>query len=810
MSPFPPSPEKRTLFGQLPRFQHSLVLWTLTSIVALGIGCQGGTETKMSEIRSLQEAGQFDPSIAPLRQVLSDEPDHPEANYRLGIALVQTGRPSLAVWPLQKASQTDSHAVPAGLLLASTLMQNGTNEEAVRAATKVLDLEPENVTALFTRANANLVAGQPEKTLEDADAILALRPDDTAATSLRGGALIDLNRVDEAEALWQGLYERASASGNDDDAARKCSAVATFYRSQKEDEKAAEQFDECLEAYPANPLVQQWVADFYIETGQPAKAIDVWRKAVDATPEDLGLRGKLADLLSDEAHREEGEAFLQETVELFDTPQAWRMLSSFYRKLGEPGKAREALEAAMERSGNVTPPLRFALADMLIEEGDLDRAEEVAASINEPSYRNLLDGAILLERDEPAAALAKLETGLRLWPNNAGARYLAGRAALGVGDEERAITEFREAVRVGESETDAALRLAEIYYGQGAWGNAQQFASRQMTKRPFINDRAHVIAARSHIELENWEQAEGVLQNLKTREPESARPYVEFAELKRRREGPQAAADAILEAPIDLDAATNVEVLRALATNLLEVGRGDEAQRRVASAAAKNPESLTNIDLHARVLAATGRSDQARKKFEQVLAADPDFALSLDGMGSLAREAGRFDEARIYYDKAAEASDDTAAYFYSGAQVSLMMGDIDGAVERLRAAVELDPGHLGANNDLAFLLAQGGQRLDDALAFAQRAVRLDRTAETLDTLGYVHLKRGDVDQAITVLTRALDARPDSPSIEYRLGLARSASGDKEGAREILTKALGGDTFPEAQEAQAALDQLRES
>ena len=139
-----------------------------------------------------------------------------------------------------------------------------------------------------------------------------------------------------------------------------------------------------------------------------------------------------------------------------------------------------------------------------------------------------------------------------------------------------------------------------------------------------------------------------------------------------------------------------------------------------------------------------------------------------------------------------------------------MMGDVDGAVERMRAAVELDPAHLGANNDLAFLLAQRGAQLDDALEFAQRAVRLRRSAETLDTLGYVHLKRGDVEQAITVLTNALDARPDSPSIEYRLGLARSASGDKEGAREILTKALGGGSFPEAQEARAALDELTES
>jgi len=231
---------------------------------------------------------------------------------------------------------------------------------------------------------------------------------------------------------------------------------------------------------------------------------------------------------------------------------------------------------------------------------------------------------------------------------------------------------------------------------------------------------------------------------------------------------------------------------------------------RVSSAAKKHPDSLANVDLHARVLSALGHQDEAKKTFERVLAADPEFAMSLDGMGSLARSAGRLDEARSYFDRAAATATDTASYLYSAGQVSLMMGDIDGAIERLRAAAELEPGHLGANNDLAFVLAQRGEDLDEALRYAQRATRIQRTAETLDTLGYVHLKRGDVDQAIEVLTRALDARPDSPSIEYRLGLARSASGDKEGAREILTKALGGGAFPESKEARAALDELTES
>lgn len=782
----------------------------LIGALLLAVGCQGGVESQMAEIRSLQTAGQFDPSIAPLRQVLSDEPDHPEANYRLGIALVQTGRPSLAVWPLQKASMSESHAVPAGILLATTLITNGTFEESHRAATRVLEIEPDNVTALSTRGYAYLSAGQPAKTLEDADRILVLRPGEEGGISLRGAALIDLNRSEEAEELWRGLYERAAAGGDEAEAVRKCNAFALFYRSQDEDGKAGEQLDKCLESHPTNPLMQQSVADFYVEKNETDKAIAVWRTAVDANPEDLALRAKLATLLTDEAHREEGEKFLLETVELFDTPRAWRMLASFYRNLGEPTRAREALEAAMERAGNVKPPLRFALADMLIEEGELDRAEEVAASINEPSYRNLLDGAILLKRNEYEAALAKLEIGIRLWPNNAGARYMAGEAALGIGDTERAIAEFREAVRVGETETDAALRLAEIFYATGNYTSAGSFAMRHLRKRPFMDERAHVIAARSAIALGDWENAYSILRALKQRMPDSPIPHVELAHLERQRAGAKAAVAKIEASTLDLEAPENLEALRSLATDLLALGRGDEALARVAAAAKSHPDSLATVDLHARVLSALGQKQQARALFDRNIASDADYAPSLDGLGGLERDTGNLGAALVYFDRAAAASDATANYLYAAGQVALMMGDTDGAITRLRAATALDPGHVGAHNDLAFVLAQRADDLDEALALAQRAARIKRSAETLDTLGYVFLKRGNVDQAIEVLTQALDARPDSPSIEYRLGLARSASGDKEGARAILTKALGGDTFPEAQEARAALDDLKES
>ena len=60
--------------------------------LALGaLGCGGDIEARMAEVRALQDVGQFTASIEELREILAVAPDLPEATYRLGIALVQTG-----------------------------------------------------------------------------------------------------------------------------------------------------------------------------------------------------------------------------------------------------------------------------------------------------------------------------------------------------------------------------------------------------------------------------------------------------------------------------------------------------------------------------------------------------------------------------------------------------------------------------------------------------------------------------------------------------------------------------------------------
>jgi tetratricopeptide (TPR) repeat protein len=578
------------------------------------------------------------------------------------------------VWPLKKASRTQAFGVQAGLLLSSTLLSSQSYEEAIRAANGVLATDPERPGALYNRARARIGAGRPELALEDAELLLEIQPDDPIAYAIKTGALIDLERFEEAEQSHIDFKRVAEAGTSADRAARACGGLAMFYKAREEFDKARGVFEECLDRYPDHTVLRGWATGFYAATDEPQKAEALWRKAIDANPEDMAPRATLSKVLISQGRDEEAEKVLEEAAELFDTGTAWQALASIYRKNGKTTQAREALEKALERARREPEGLRFALADMLIEEGELDRAQEIADSMREPSYRALLNGAILLARDEPRAALAQLEAGLRLWPNNARARYLAGRTAEALGDHSRAMQEYREAVRISESETDAALALARINYSLGQFAAAQQFAGRHIANRPLERSGAHIISARAAMAQGQVEAAKGALDGLAGDPRFRAVAVAEYAEIVRETEGAAAAAAWIEQSNLDLADPSNQPALRALASHLVATGRAQEALRRVDGVLAQHPDDAADLELRGRVLVQLGRQEEARASIDRALEIDPELASAIELRGSFAVVDGDLEGALREFDRAAAADPANADYSYQAAQVSEMLG----------------------------------------------------------------------------------------------------------------------------------------
>jgi Flp pilus assembly protein TadD len=93
-------------------------------------------------------------------------------------------------------------------------------------------------------------------------------------------------------------------------------------------------------------------------------------------------------------------------------------------------------------------------------------------------------------------------------------------------------------------------------------------------------------------------------------------------------------------------------------------------------------------------------------------------------------------------------------------------------------------------NNAAYLIAETGGNLDEAMKFAQKAMQLDsRQPHYADTLGWVYLKRRLNDSAIQVFRGLTEKYPNDATFHYHFGLALLQHGDKETARAELKTAL---------------------
>ncbi len=99
----------------------------------------------------------------------------------------------------------------------------------------------------------------------------------------------------------------------------------------------------------------------------------------------------------------------------------------------------------------------------------------------------------------------------------------------------------------------------------------------------------------------------------------------------------------------------------------------------------------------------------------------------------------------------------------------------DAAYKVLRAAVDEDPQHPEPMNNLAWLCARSGERLDEALQLATRAVALDPdNAAYLDTAAEANFRVGNVDEAIRLETRGVELRPTDKFMREQLERFKAA------------------------------------
>ncbi len=105
------------------------------------------------------------------------------------------------------------------------------------------------------------------------------------------------------------------------------------------------------------------------------------------------------------------------------------------------------------------------------------------------------------------------------------------------------------------------------------------------------------------------------------------------------------------------------------------------------------------------------------------------------------------------------------------------------------AALRKQPDNSTALNNLAFLEAEQGVDLDQALAYAQRArAKRPDDVNVIDTLGLIYIKKNLIEDGLRMLREVVKRQPDNVTFRLHLALAWYQKGDRPMARKELEAA----------------------
>jgi tetratricopeptide (TPR) repeat protein len=210
---------------------------------------------------------------------------------------------------------------------------------------------------------------------------------------------------------------------------------------------------------------------------------------------------------------------------------------------------------------------------------------------------------------------------------------------------------------------------------------------------------------------------------------------------------------------------------------LARVGKIQEAIDHYKQALRIEPDSAAVHYNLGSALAQSGRPSEAIGEFEQAVRSKPDDAEIHYTLGSALARLGRLPEAIVEWESAVRLKPDFAQAHSDLGLALEQTGKSPEAIGHLEQALRIKPDYPGVQNNLAWLLAtvpraDGGDPVR-AVTLAQRACELgsNRDPACLDTLGVAYASAGRFDDAIATAQKALELARSANQAELVQGIA---------------------------------------
>jgi tetratricopeptide (TPR) repeat protein len=787
----------------------------ILATVCLGLvisGCGGAQSRKAKHLEKGENflaAGDFEKARVEFRNALQIVPTDSEARYENGVVDEKLGNVREAAQFYQGAIDSNADAVRARTNLGRIYLLTGSPDKALATVTPAFAKHPEDAGLLTVRAAARIQLKDSAGALADAEHAVKLAPTDEDAISVLAGIYKSQGQTDQALALLQGAIKLNPST------IELRLVLAQLDSSLGKQDEVEALLTDLVRLRPADKSHRLRLAQFYARANQLDAAEKVLRDGVKALPADHDLKTGLVDFLATRRTRELAQQELATLIAADPKDEQLKFLQAdFYERGKEFPKAEQVYRGIIAADDVAGPGLaaRNRLAALRVQLNDVPGAEKLIAEVLAASPRDndalIMRGNLALAQKDPRTAIADLRSVLRDQPNSVGVMRSLARAHLANGEPALAEETMRRALEINPADTGARLDLAQMLTQLGKADQAKPIIDALVKQHP-DDTQALDLQFKIAVATKDIVMGKAAADALVATLPKAAVGYYyqgQVAESEKHLDE----ALRLYSTALELQPET-LEPLEGSTRVLAEMKRLPDALKRLDEYIDRYPKVPFPANLKGELLMANKRDAEAIPPLKLAIDREPTWWVPYRNLAVAEAVASKDNAAAIDTLKAGIAK----AAMPETLEVELASlyehsGRVDEALQVYENALRLAPKSDVVANNLAMMLVtyrKDAASLDRA---KQLVMRFSESPNPtfLDTYGWVLYKRGEANAAVTTLQDVLAKAPNAAVPLYHLGMAQVLAGERDAARDSLTRSLqSGRNFTGIEEAKATLDKL---
>lgn len=382
-------------------------------------------------------------------------------------------------------------------------------------------------------------------------------------------------------------------------------------------------------------------------------------------------------------------------------------------------------------------------------------------------------GQVLTALDRKAEVVPRLEAFLKNDPKNAGLKYVLADRYKEAGRVDEANALYEGLVK-GQPDPHGFSALAQSLRKEKKYEDLLKLFERALTVPQGVDS----IKPQMEALCIDKEAVTAVLDagiRLMSQEPPGLSPIGQNVLVYMANRADQPDKIIILER-LALKKNPSPTGYRELWMALYRANRFDEAVEAVEEMLRKYPDEADgrNYAILSQTRIRAGKFDGALEAAEQAGKLNPNDPDAISLAALALSKLNRFEESIARYQSMIDRfgnNDEIVKQARSGLSATYVdMGDLDKGQAELEILYQKMPGDAGINNDLGYLYADRGQKLEEAEAMIRKAVEEEPdNGSFLDSLGWVLYRRGKVQEALEPLEKAAKVQGGDATILDHLG-----------------------------------------